>query len=100
MMETIKERFSILSKTSIMFILLINALVFFLPLQYQIAIIGLFFLLAFIQMFFSMIDIFLKIPGKIRFVYKRCTYNISKRFRKPDPQPEPEEYEEPEIVIR
>ena len=96
LMAVIKERFSILSKTSIMTVLAINAIVFFLPLQYQIAIIGLFFLLAFIQMFFSSIDIFLKIPMKIRFVFKKCLH----KCRKKQPEPEPEQDEVPEIVVR
>jgi cellulose synthase/poly-beta-1,6-N-acetylglucosamine synthase-like glycosyltransferase len=76
LMQTIKERFSILSKTSILFILVINAIVFFLPIDYKIGIIGLFFFLAFVQLSFSFIDILLKIPLKIRFVFKKCIVKL------------------------
>ena len=73
-MDTIKEKFSILSKSSVMFILLINGAVFFLPRLYQIGIVGLFFFIAFIQLFFSLIYLLLKIPEKLSYTYKYCTY--------------------------
>ncbi len=74
-MSQIKERFSILSQSSVLFILLINAVVFFLPRIYQTGIVGLFFFLAFIQLFFSSIYLLSKIPDKIRYAYRRYQLN-------------------------
>ena len=73
-MNKVKIKFSIVSKSSLLAILLLNCIIFFLPKKYQLSIVGLFFLVAFFQLIFSFIYLTLQIPNKLMYVYKYCTY--------------------------
>lgn len=68
MVKDFKEK----SRLLILGILVLNVIVFFLPLDGIIIIMNIFFVLASIQMLFSLIFVLIKIFYKIRFSIKRC----------------------------
>jgi len=97
--EQMKLKFKILSKALVLTLISINLIVFFLPKNFQLALVGLFFMVAFYQLFFSFIYLSFQFPSKIRYVFDRCCYNCRQVLHKNKKVKKPKAIEMPKIDI-